>query len=325
MANLRDVAQRAHVGVGTVSRALNGTGYVSEETKRKIEKAVEELSYTPNELARNLFRNRTGIIGVVIPDLEHPFFAKFAKYVEVDLYRLGYKTMVCNTIGISNREKEYMDMLERNMVDGIITGAHSLSDEGYLRINKPIVSLDRNFGPTIPIIHSDHVMGGRLAAEAMLEAGCRDVVQFGGSFNVKTPSNDRHGEFERIMKKNGVKVTTVEMAWNMLNYDYYHKIMGQYMDEYHEADGIFTADIGAVYYLNLALSRGIRVPEDVKIIGYDAMDITQMVTPCLTAVKQDVEQLASLCVKTIMDLIEGKPEIDYHQVLEVTLQRGGTI
>ena len=325
MANLRDVARRAHVGVGTVSRALNGTGYVSEETKRKIEKAVEELSYTPNELARNLFRNRTGIIGVVIPDLEHPFFAKFAKYVEVDLYRRGYKTMVCNTIGISNREKEYIDMLERNMVDGIITGAHSLSDEGYLKINKPIVSLDRDFGPTIPLIHSDHKMGGRLAAEAMVRAGCRNVVQFGGSFNVKTPSNDRHAEFAKVMKANGVKVTTVEMAWNMLNYEYYHKIMEQYIEEYRDVDGIFTADIGALYYLNIALSQGIRVPEDVKIVGYDAMDITQMVTPCLTAVKQDVEQLAHHCVNTMMDLIEGKEDIDYHQVLEVTLQRGGTV
>lgn len=325
MANLRDVAQRAHVGIGTVSRALNGTGYVSDETKRKIEKAVEELSYTPNELARNLFRNRTGIIGVVIPDLEHPFFAKFARYVEVELYKLGYKTMICNTIGISSREKEYIDMLERNIVDGIITGAHSLSDEGYLKINKPIVSLDRNLGPTIPLVHSDHVMGGRLAAETLLEAGCKNVVQFGGAFNVNTPSNDRHVEFERIMTKNGVKVTTVEMAWNELNYEYYHNIMGKHMDEYQEADGIFMADIGAVYYLNFALSRGIRVPEDLKIIGYDAMDITQMVTPCLTAVKQDVEQLAIHCVKTIMDLIEGKTDIDYNQVLEVTLQRGGTV
>lgn len=325
MANLRDVARRANVGIGTVSRALNGSGYVSEGTKRKIEQAVEELSYTPNELARNLFRNRTGIIGVVIPDLEHPFFAKFTKHVEMELYKQGYKTMVCNTIGISNREKQYIDMLDRNMVDGIITGAHSLSDEGYLRINKPIVSLDRNFGPTIPIIHSDHIMGGRLAAEIMLEAGCKRVVQLGGAFNVKTPSNDRHGEFERVMKKEGVKVTTVEMAWNMLNYEYHHQMMEQYIREYQDVDGVFTGDIGAVYYLNIALSKGIRVPEDVKIVGYDAMDITQMVTPCLTAVKQDVKALAWHCVNTIMDLIEGKKDIDYHQILEVTLQRGGTV
>ena len=75
MASIRDVAKQAGVGVGTVSRALNGTGYVSPDTKKKIEKAAEKLGYTPNELARNLYRNRTGIVGVMVPDLDHPFFS----------------------------------------------------------------------------------------------------------------------------------------------------------------------------------------------------------------------------------------------------------
>ena len=103
MASIRDVAKQAGVGVGTVSRALNGTGYVSPDTKKKIEKAAEKLGYTPNELARNLYRNRTGIVGVMVPDLDHPFFSCLAKHIEMELYRQGYKTMICNTIGISDR------------------------------------------------------------------------------------------------------------------------------------------------------------------------------------------------------------------------------
>lgn len=141
MATIRDVAKQAGVGVGTVSRALNGTGHVSPETKKKIEDAASKLGYTPNELARNLFRNRTGIIGLIVPDLHHSFFSCFAKYVEMELYKQGYKTMICNSIGISDREKEYLDMLERNIVDGIITAAHSLDGEEYLKQKKPIVSL----------------------------------------------------------------------------------------------------------------------------------------------------------------------------------------
>lgn len=324
MANLRDVAKMANVGVGTVSRAMNGTGYVSEETKRKIDEAVKALSYTPNELARNLFRKRTGIIGVVIPDVENPFFSKFLKYVEIELYKKGYKTMACNTIDISNREKDYMDMLERNIVDGIITGAHSLSNDDYLKIKGPVVSLDRDFGPTIPLIHSDHIKGGRLAAERLIEGGCRNVVQFGGAFRVNTPSNQRHAEFERVMKKNGVNVATVETAWNMLNYEYYHQTMEKYMDFYDNVDGVFAADIGAVYCLNIALKRGMRVPEDLKIVGYDAMDLTRMVMPCLTSVKQDVEQLAVRCVETMIALIEETAPVDYHQVVDVSMQEGGT-
>lgn len=325
MANLRDVAKKANVGIGTVSRAMNGTGYVSEDTRKKIEDAARELNYTPNELARNLFRKRTGIIGVVIPDLENPFFGKFVKCVEIELYKHGYKTMVCNTIEISNREKDYIDMLERNIVDGIITGAHSLNNDDYLKIQKPIVSLDRDFGPTIPLIHSDHIHGGQLAAQLLLEAGCKNVVQFGGSFRVNTPSNQRHMEFERVMKKNGVNISTVDMAWNMLNYEYYHDSMEKYMDFYNEADGVFAADIGAIYCMNIALKRGIKIPRELKIIGYDAMDLTRMVTPCLTAIRQNVELLAERCVETILALIEEKGGVEYHQIVDVDVQNGGTV
>ena len=105
MASIRDVAQKAGVGVGTVSRVINGSGYVAEDTRKKIESAIRELEYTPNELARNLFKNRTGIIGVLVPDLDHPFFSAFARETEIALYKAGYKVMICNTIGSSNREQ----------------------------------------------------------------------------------------------------------------------------------------------------------------------------------------------------------------------------
>ena len=113
-----------------MSRVINGSGYVAADTRKKIEQAISDLEYTPNELARNLFRNRTGIIGVLIPDLDHPFFSSFARETEVALYKRGYKAMICNTVGSSNRERDYLNMLDRNMVDGIITGATYIALEG---------------------------------------------------------------------------------------------------------------------------------------------------------------------------------------------------
>ena len=84
--------------------------------------------------------------------------------------------MICNTIEISNREQDFIDMLRQNVMDGIITGAHSLQDYAYLNLNKPVVAMDRNLGPDIPIIHSDHKAGGRMAARLLLDAGCRNVL-----------------------------------------------------------------------------------------------------------------------------------------------------
>ena len=325
MATINDVAKRAGVSITTVSRAINNSGYVSEEARRKIDEAIRELNYIVNERARNLSRQRSGIIGVIIPDLENPFYGKLIKHIEIELYSYGYKTMVCNTIGTSNREKEYIDMLDRNIVDGIITCALVLEDQVYTRIKKPIVSTDHDFGPSIPLIHSDHKKGGRLAAERIIRAGCRNVVMVGARWDVKTPSSERYSEFERIMKENRIPLHTIYTDWNKMSYSYYTRIMKEYSDILMNADGIFTSDIGAIALYHLAAENGRKIPRDLKIIGYDGMDITRISKPVISCVKQDAAGLAKRCVSTIMKLIGGGEEIEYHQILDVVFQEGETI
>ncbi len=322
MASIRDVAKMANVGVGTVSRALNGTGYVSADAKKRIDEAIQVLGYTPNELAKNLFRNRSGIVGIVVPNLEHPFFARLSREIEGYLYERGYKTMICNTIGISNREKDYLDMLDRNIVDGIITGAHSLDDSVYLKINKPIVALDRDFGKKIPLIHSDHEKGGRLAAMTLIEAGCKNVLQFATSSLVHTPSNKRHIEFEKICREHGVRVTTVETVWNNLEYEYYRNAMKDYMDLYEDIDGIFTADVAAAFCLNALKAKGRKVPQDVKVVGYDAVGIIYLTDPVMTSIAQNTTEISQRCVDTILKMIEGNKNYERHQIVDVALLRG---
>lgn len=324
MASIKDVAKRANVGVGTVSRTLNGTGYVSEEARKRIEEAVRELDYKPNELAKNLFRNRSGIIGVVVPNLEHQFFARLSKEIEINLYERGYKTMICNTIGISNREKDYLDMLDRNIVDGIITGAHSLDDSVYLNISKPIVALDRDFGEKIPLIHSDHKKGGRIAAMTLIEDGCKNVLQFATSSLVHTPSNQRHIEFEKICRDHGINVTTIETEWNIFDYEYFRDAMKNYMDKFLEIDGVFTADVPAAFCLNGLKANGRRIPEDVKVIGYDAVGIIYLTDPVMTSVAQNIVEISHRCVDTILKMIEGSKDYERHQIIDVKLQKGGS-
>ena len=141
MAGIRDVAKRANVSISTVSLVLNNNGYVSAETRANVLKAMKELKYVPNELARNLYHNRTNIVGIILPDILHPFFGTFAKYAEMELHKKGFKTMLCSTVRKDNGEKEYIDMLKRQMMDGIIMGTHTLDIQEYEELDKPIVSL----------------------------------------------------------------------------------------------------------------------------------------------------------------------------------------
>lgn len=323
-ASIRDVAKRANVGPATVSRVLNNNGYVSEETRAKIEAAMRELHYTPNELARNLFHKKTGIIAVLVPSVANPFFAEFVDTVESELYVRGYKTMLCNTVKEKNAELEYLDMLNRYIVDGVITGVHSLDAEEYRKIHKPIVALDRFLGEDIPVIAVDHKKGGYLAAEELVRCGCRSVLHFRGAQQVESPYHDRHYEFDRVMEENGIKVFSYELEWNRFDAEYYEKTIEDVFSSGIRADGVFGVDQIAIRYMNAAIRRGIKVPEDVKIVAYDGTFITQFTEPRLTVVAQPIDRLAYESARLISHLVDGKVYKNKQVLLDVSFYRGGT-
>ena len=176
MASIRDVAKKAGVAACTVSRVLNGTAAVSQETRTKIEKAMKELDYIPNELARGMFRQKSGIIAMLVPSIKHPFFSSLADYIEKELYVKGYKLMLCSTSGSIEREQEYLNTFKSNLVDGIIMAVNSLHETVYEQFTKPMVMLDCQISENIPFVVSDHRMGGRLAAEEFIKNNCRHVL-----------------------------------------------------------------------------------------------------------------------------------------------------
>lgn len=324
MAGIKDVARRAGVGVGTVSRMLNDSGYVAEETREKIETAMRELNYIPNELARNLYHKRTGIIAVLVPNVSNPFFAEFVDFVEAELYAAGYKMMLCNTVKASNAELEYLDMLNRHIVDGVITGVHSLDMEEYRKIRKPIVALDRYLGERIPVVTVNHKEGGRLAAEALISNGCKNILHFGGSTAVESPYHERHYEFERVMEENHIKTYFYELEWNRFDSKYYREAVEDVFSRGIEFDGVFAVDGLAIECMNEALRRHRKVPGNVKVIAYDGTFITEIVEPRMTAVVQPIEGLAKEAVRLLSDLISGKEYHNKQVVLGVKLRKGNT-
>ena len=325
MAGIRDVAVYAGVGVGTVSRALNKTGYVSEETRKKIDEAVKALNYQPNELARNLYRNRSGIIGVIVPDLENPFFAKFMKYTEMELYRYGYRAVVCNTVEISNRVEEMIHLMEKNVLDGLIVGVDPPDEKILKRLKKPVVSMDRNWEEKVPVITSDSKKGGRLIAERIMESGCRNILMIEGRTYIRQPFEEGGKGVKQILREHGISVISAEIEWNVLSYEYYAQMVEKYLDLFDDVDAVYAGDLLAVACMAVAEKRGIQIPEELKIIGYDGLDIGKFVNPPLTTVKQNIPQMAKCCVDTIMHLLDGDTEIEMKQICDVELIKGGTM
>ena len=321
MATIRDVAQKAGVGIATVSRVLSENGYVKEETKKKVMDAIRELDYTPNEIARYLYYKKTGIVAVIIPQISHPFFAEFVDKVVVELFSYDYKAMICNTWSEGSYELQYFDMLKRNMVDGIICGTHSITNKKYYNINRPIVTLDHTFGSGIPCVSVDHKEGGRLAAMELIEAGCKNILQFRGSSNIDSPALQRHDVFEKIIRRNGLGYHEIVTDMNDLSQETANRSAYECFEKYPNIDGIFGTDFMVMSAMKRAHELGINIPEQLKVIGYDGTEIGRLASPGLTTICQPIGDLAKQSVGIMMDLINGKTIEDNDVHLSVSLHK----
>ena len=304
MATITDVARLAGVSKNTVSRYLNERGYISDKTRRAIASAIDELHYQPNQIARSLYTRRTNLVGLVIPNVEHPFFAAVTSRIEDELDSRGYKMILCNTLHSTRKERQYIDMLTANKVDGIIIGSHSI-DIDYSEVAAPVVALDRYLADDIPVVASDHAAGGRIAAQAFIDRHCHKVAQLVASGRVRTPSNLRHEAFSNAMRLNGITCITHELQLNQFQYSTYIETAKQVLDEYPGLDGVFSADPVAVAVQQEVLRRGMSVPEDVFVYGYDGTYLAEAVFPQLPSIAQDFSALAQKAVEVLLMQIGG--------------------
>lgn len=324
MAGIREVAAKVGVSPSTVSRAINGSGYVSEAKKTAIAAAIADLDYVPNELVGNLFQKRTRLIGVVLPDIYHPFYAAILQSLERELYDNGYKTMLCNTVLESNREREYIHMLQRHVVDGIIFGYHTLDVAEYERLKVPIVTLDHRINEQIPNLRADHHQGGRLAAEKMIAGGSKKIIQLLGRHAEWDTPFARHKVFMEVCAQHGVQVQEIYHQQRIYQYEGSLAVARQVVREYPDFDGVFAVDLMAAAMLNALRESGRRVPEDVQIIGYDGCIVPYITYPQLTTIVQPIEQLAAQMVHNLVRLIRGETDQLDLQHHPVKLFVGGT-
>ncbi len=320
VAKLTDVAELAGVSPTTVSRVINRKGYLSQKTIDKVQTAMKELGYKPNNLARSLQGKSAKLIGLIFPNISNVFYAELIEHLEIELFKQGYKTIICNSENDPIKEKEYLEMLEANQVDGIISSSHNLGIDDYERVEAPIIAFDRNLAPRIPIISSDNFEGGKLAAQTLEKHGCQNIIMITGNDNSDSPTGLRQLGFSFHLGK----TTPVEKVPNNLS------IMRRELEiksiiAKHQPDGIFVSDdLTAILTIKVAQQLGKQIPQDLKIIGYDGTSFIENFYPQLTTIKQPLKEIASLTVEVLLKKIAGeKTSKDY--ILPITLLPGNSI
>ncbi|HTG68342.1 MAG TPA: LacI family DNA-binding transcriptional regulator [Candidatus Udaeobacter sp.] len=319
MATIHDVAKIADVSVTTVSRVLNNRGYISEMTRTKVYKAMEDLNYQPNEIARSLLRKQSNVIGLIIPNVSHPFFSELANHVENYAYGLGFKMLLCNSQLDKVKEKDYIEMLKRNRVDGIIMGSHTLQVEEYINLSSPIVTIDRQISGDIPYISSDNFTGGRLAAELLINKGCKKIAHICGNLELQLLANQRTDAFQAVMKEKGIEHLIIQTDMNVFDQAQYEQIIHRLFQDHPDIDGIFaTSDIIAAYAVKECAAAGKRIPSDVKIIGYDDINAARWMTPEITTLKQPIAEIGKTAVDLIVKQMSQEP-FEAENILPVTM------
>lgn len=306
MPTIKDVARQAGVSVATVSRVINNRGYLSAQVRKKVADAMGELDYQPNDLARSLHRRKSDILGLIVPAVSHPFFGEVTRYVEYFAYENGYKLMVCNSLQQREKEREYIEMLKRCQVDGIIMGSHVQEIDDYLGVRLPLLSLDRRLGDTIPYIGCDNYEGGALATRHLLDRGCRRLVHISGSLNIRMLANLRTDACADVCREAGVPMVHYQLPASAVT-DFREEAFAEsILRENPDCDGVFaTSDMTAAAVMAAAQRLGWKVPERLCVAGFDGSLISELVHPRLTTVRQPVEDICRHAVEDLIRMIGG--------------------
>lgn len=323
MASIREIAKRANVAPGTVSRTLNNKGYVSKSTREKVEKALRELEYVPNELARNLFRNRSNMIGIILPDIEHPFFMSVITNIVKVLNRHDYHAVLWTTDYKPKLEQGFLDMLKRNVVDGVVIAIPLLENSVYQELGRPVVMLDKLI-EGIPLVAVDHKKAGRIAAEQFAACGRKHVIVTSGTNNPDIPSLQREHSFVERCQELALHVDAYPFPWTNFNAEYANQIAEQIFHEFPQADGILTSDLFAAACYRHAVKIGKRIPEEFALISTDGIYSNQYGVISFSSVVQPTRAIAERAVSILLHTIGGEPAPKEMEPIDTYFEQGET-
>lgn len=300
VATIADVARAAGVSIATVSRVLSPGAVphpVRADTAERVREAARRLNFVPSPLARGLAARRSGLIGLVVPDLADPHYPQIAIGVEDGARQLEMGVLICNTLGEIDRLAEYLQLLEARRVDVIVlSGATSLSADELQTLRRysiPMVLIGR---PAIdvpsPYVSIDNRLGARLATRHLLAMGCSRVVHLGGPRTQTTMSDRARGYIDEM----GSRMLDIVESTGTPD-DGYARLRAR-MEVEPRPDGVFAAtDRLAIAALALAADRSLHVPGELAVVGFDDIPLASQLRPTLTTVSQPAYELGSVAIE----------------------------
>ncbi len=334
--SIKDVAKAAGVSHSTVSRALANSPLIPESTRRRIERVAQRMGYAPNAIARGLVMRRTQTIGVIVTTIEDPFIAEVVRGIEQVAADHSYRVFLGTSLNDSTREVELVKALREWRVDGVIVASSrvgALYQPLLKEIDAPIVLINNQKqnkarssksarSDQIRSVAVDDVKGGALATRFLISQGHRAIAYLGGP-NDHAANRNRLAGYRRALKQANIPYEPALVMTGSGRADTgEHALL--FFEQSPKPTAIFCYnDMTAIGALSALKQRGLRLPEDVSVVGFDDIPFARYVDPPLTTVHQPKDEMGRLATQMLFDLLDGK------QVANVTvpgklIERGST-
>ncbi|MEW6261839.1 MAG: LacI family DNA-binding transcriptional regulator [Thermodesulfobacteriota bacterium] len=322
--NIKDIAKQAGVSVATVSHVINKTRYVSEELTRRVNKVIAENDFHANAMAGSLRRKKTKTVGLIVPDNSNPLYAELAKAIENLLFAQDIALILCNSEHVLEREESYLDALRAKMVDGLIVIPAS-DQSGHINravaSGLPVVILDRPL-PKVKTdeVLIDHYQGVSESARYLISLGRKRIAYLDKKFDLPHKLV-RLQAFKQALADQGLKFDQKLHAPCGVSLEDGARAMAMLLDKSRRPDAVICFDdIIAMGALRVIQDRGLSVPGDVALIGFDDMPLCSYTVPRLTTVYYPRHQMAEIACRVLLSRIEeANPEPPVRVVLPLRL------
>ncbi|HVI39342.1 MAG TPA: LacI family DNA-binding transcriptional regulator [Anaerovoracaceae bacterium] len=312
--NIKAVAKKAGVSVATISRVLNHPEAVAPDTREHILSIMESLNYTPNWFARGLKLNMTSVIALLIPDILDLGYMEIAKGVEDVAHQKKYNIMLCTTEEDRNKEKEYIENFIARKVDGIILVSSSLKKADLAQIRKqdvPVVLIGKNedlAGENI--VYTDYISATAEAVKHMIEIGHRKIGMIYGS-RPKIENMDKLEGFKKTIREEGLILQQEHIVEEENSIEGGYLAASKLLNLKGRPEAIFvTSDIMAIGAMEKIKQTGLKIPQDIAIVGFDNLKISGFVEPKLTTVAKPMYRMGLVAARLLFDLMEDENEED---------------
>jgi len=297
---IKDVAQKAGLTVGTVSRVINNRGYISKETREKVYNVMRKLNYQPNEIARSLSKQVSNTIGIIMPYINHPYFSLLLDELISVATQGSYKVLLCKSNSQTELESGYIEMLLANRVAGIILCSPSVDTIKLNELRIPVITIERNNDSATAGIVCDNYQGGVLAAEHLISCGCKTLLHFGGVIGKSMPADRRAEGFAEVCENKNIPYRIVPSRQEDGYAMDHSKFVEDILMQNPSVDGVFASnDILAANTVQYCVKNHISIPGQMKIIGFDDTPLAALCAPKLTTIQQPVKGIAQLAVRLI--------------------------